>query len=173
MTSGSNDLTVIIPTIGRSSLAAAVASVAAQSVPTGLVVEFDHERTGCGPTLNRAVGLVETDWVLALGDDDELTPDCAALVADNGAGADLIVFQMRYPDGRVLPTVTDPEQLSFGTVGASYAVRTWMARQIGWIDEPCTPTLAEDWEMIFAVRNLGHRVKVIPRVAYLVRPATV
>ena len=142
-------------------------SVRAQTVACELVVERDPERTGCGPTLNRALAKVTTRWVATLGDDDTLTPDFAEQIQDQDA--DLLVFQMCYANGTVLPTVTDPADLHFGGVGCSYAVKTDVARRIRWIAEPCTPTLAEDWEMIRAVRDSGGIVRVIPRVVYRVR----
>jgi hypothetical protein len=162
-------LTVIIPTIGRDSLGRAVGSVGAQTVPAVALVEHDPDLTGCGPTLNRALLKVLTPWVATLGDDDSLCPEFAAVVLAE-PDADLAIVQMRYPDGLVLPMVTDPDELQFGSVGCSYAVRTEVVRDVGgWIDEPCTPSLAEDWELIRAVRDGGGRVRVVPRVLYRVK----
>lgn len=165
-------LTVIVPTIGRESLGRAVHSVARQSVPTECVVEADFGRTGCGPTLNRAVGRVSTPWVATMGDDDALDPLYAQTLAEQPLDdLDLVVFQMRYPDGTVLPTVSDPEALRHGGVGCSYALRTRLAHTVGWIGEPSRPYFNEDWEMLSAVRELGGRIAVVPRVMYYVRHA--
>lgn len=162
-------LTVVIPTLGRPSLDRAVGSVLEQTVPCELVVEYDREVTGCGPTLNRALPKVNTRWVATLGDDDTLTPDFAELLAAQDQAADLIVFQMRYEDGQVLPVVSDPSLLKLGGVGCSYAVKTEVARRIGWMDTPCTSTTAEDWEMIRMVRDNGGVIKIVPEVVYRVR----
>lgn len=118
--------------------------------------------------LNRMLTRVITPWVHTLGDDDTLEPNFAELLAAQDQDADLIVFQMLYEHGRVLPDTTDPDRLTFGGVGCSYAVKTETARRIGWIREPCTPTLAEDWEMIRSVREVG-TVRVVPQVVYRVK----
>lgn len=162
-------LSVLIPTIGRPTLSRARRSVLGQTVPCELMLGFDLKRTGCGPTLNRLLRHVQTPWVSTLGDDDALTSDFAELVQEHHESADLLVFQMQYSDGSVLPTVTDPAKWEHGDVGASYAVKTDFARRVGWITEPCVPGYAEDWEMIDAVRAIG-TVLVVPKVAYLVRP---
>ena len=163
-------LTVLLPTIGRPTLSRAIDSVLAQTVPCDLIVEHDTERIGAGPMLNRMLPRVDTPWVSTFADDDMLEPHFAALLAEQDQAADLIVFQMRYQGGGVLPTVADPAELTFGAVGCSYAVKAEVARRIGWLAEPCTPTLAEDWQMISAVRDTGGTIRIVPQVAYLVRP---
>lgn len=164
-------LTVLIPTIGRPTLARAMQSVASQTVPTACVVEHDPERTGCGPTLNRALPKVATPWVATMGDDDALHPQYAELLASlDHSSVDLFVFRMEYPDGSRLPLATTAADLRFGQVGCSYAVRTDLVRELGgWIDEPCSPVLAEDWELIQAARRAGARIEVVHRVVYYVR----
>lgn len=167
-------LTVLIPTIGRRTLPRAMKSVTDQTVPTSLVVVQDHDRTGTGPTLNRGLSLVETDWVATMGDDDVLHPAFAESLAAYVRiydRLDLVVFQMQYRDGRVLPSELSPASWFHGDVGASYAVRTEVAREVGFLDVPSRPGgPSEDWEMISAVRDRGDRVLVVPVVRYFVRP---
>lgn len=164
-----NLLTVLLPTIGRLTLLRAIDSVHVQTVPCDLIVEHDEDRIGAGPMLNRMLPRVTTPWVHTFADDDTLEPTFAQLLAAQDQAADLIVFQMRYQDGAVLPTVTDPRELRFGVVGCSYAVKTEVARRVGgWIAEPCTPSLAEDWEMIRNVRDAGGDIRVVPEVVYRV-----
>ena len=162
-------LTVLLPTLGRPTLQRAIESVEAQTIPCDLIVEHDTDRIGAGPMLNQMLPKVKTPWVHTLGDDDTLEPHFAALLAAQDQDADLIVFQMRYDGGGVLPTVTDPTQLRFGEVGCSYAVKTDVARRHGWIAEPCTNMLAEDWEMIRSVRDNGGVIRIVPEVVYRVR----
>lgn len=162
-------LTVLLPTTGRSTLERAVESVRAQTVPCDLIVERDTDGIGAGPMLNRMLPGVTTTWVHTFADDDTLEPTFAELLAAQDQAADLIVFQMRYESGLVLPTVTDPAHLRFGAVGCSYAVKTDVARRVGWIRKPCTPSLAEDWEMIRTVRDNGGVIKIVPQVVYRVR----
>jgi hypothetical protein len=165
-----NLLTVLLPTVGdRLSLERAIASVRAQTVPCDLIVEYDPDRTGAGPTLNRALRGVETPWVATFADDDVLDPAFAGMLSAQDQAADLVVFQMRYESGLVLPMVTRPEDLRFGSVGCSYAVKTEVARRIGFLDVPCSNNLAEDWEMIRAVREMGGDIRIVPEVAYYVK----
>jgi hypothetical protein len=164
-----NLLTVLLPTLGRPTLQRAIASVEAQTVPCDLLVEHDTERIGAGPMLNQMLPRVATPWVSTFADDDTLETTFAELLAAQDQSADLIVFQMRYEGGSVLPTVTDPAELRFGGVGCSYAVKASVARRYGWITEPCTNMLAEDWEMIRSVRDNGGVIRIVPEVAYRVR----
>lgn len=159
------DLTVLLPTLGEraDTLARAVASVAAQTRPCDLIVSHDTERIGAAAMLNRMVAGVQTPWVHTLGDDDTLLPDFAALVEEQSDWqADLIVFQMAYEDGRVLPITTNPDALCVGAVGCSYVVRTEVARRVRWVDGP------EDWNMVSAVRDIG-TVRIVPEIVYRVR----
>lgn len=156
-----SDLTVLLPTLGRSTLGRAVASVAAQTRPCDLIVAHDAEQIGQNRMLNRMLDGVRTPWVHTLGDDDTLEPHFAELLAAQVWDVDLIVFQMRYEDGRVLP---EGQNLFFGGVGCSYAVKTEVARRMGgWPLDVC-----EDWGMIGAVLETG-TVRVVPEVVYRVR----
>lgn len=157
---------MLLPTIGRPSLERAVRSVQAQTVQCELMVWHDIDRIGPGSMLNRMLPFVRTPYVHTMGDDDTLEPRFAELLASQDQDADLVVFQMRYADGTVLPAVTDPKHLAFGAVGCSYAVKTEVARRVGgWVT---APGVAEDWEMIAAVRELG-TVRIVPEVVYRVR----
>lgn len=54
----------------------AVASVYAQTLPADrLAMAVDYDREGAAATRNRALELVETEWVAFLDSDDELYPD--------------------------------------------------------------------------------------------------
>lgn len=163
-------LTVIIPTTGRDSLKYAVQSVERQTVETKIVVEYDWAYTGTGPTLNRGLTHVETEWVCALGDDDTIAPWFAERLEEY-QDADMVIFQLQYPDGQKLPFTTNVDALIFGSVGSSYAIKTELVWKLGgWIDEPCDDTLAEDWTIIEMARDSGATIIVVPEVAYYVRP---
>lgn len=159
-------ITVLIPTVGRSTLQRAVNSVLAQTVPCDLRVAYDADRLGPGPMLNRMIEGVSSRWTAGLADDDSLEPRFAELVAQQPQDVDMLVFQMRYANGSVLPATTDPAALHYGGVGASYVVKTEMARTVGWINEPYPA--AEDWPMVSAVRDRG-TVLVVPEVVVRVR----
>lgn len=159
-------VTVLIPTLGRPTLQKAAASVTAQTMECATFIMWDEVGIGSGPMLNRMLPHVKTRWVATMGDDDALEPTFAATVAKQDQDADLIIFQMRYADGKVLPTVTRPQDLTFGEVGCSYIVKTDVARQVGWMTEPG----CEDWEMINQVRGRGLDVRIVPQVVYHIRP---
>jgi hypothetical protein len=164
--------TIVIPTIARWTLQRAIDSARAQTVPCELIVEHDPDRTGCGPTLNRALKRVQTEWFGPVADDDVLLPTFAERTLEHAETADMVVFQMRYPDGRVLPMVTEADELAFGQVGGTFAMRTALAREIGYMNGQSGHfgALAEDWEMISAVRSRGGRITVVPEVQFLVNP---
>jgi hypothetical protein len=163
-------LTAIIPTIERPSLVRAIRSVRWQTVATTLLVERDPSRTGTASTLNRALPKVETDWVCTLGDDDVLDPHFAEWLTMHADQVDLLIFLMRFPNGFTIPPTQDVAELKHGLVGASYAVRTELVRELGgWHKAPPEvrrETSSEDWMMIATARDMGARLRVVPQVAY-------
>ena len=86
-------ITVVVPTLPeRATLERALASVAAQTLPCLVRVEYDPDHTGAAATRNRALALVETEWVAFLDDDDELRPDHLRKCARHArlTGADVV-----------------------------------------------------------------------------------
>lgn len=72
------DITVIIATIPERAhlVGRAVESVARQNLkPSKVIVTFDNEMAGAGPTRNKALYDVTTEWVAFLDDDDEFLPE--------------------------------------------------------------------------------------------------
>lgn len=88
-------ISVVIPTIpGREeSLQRAIASAHAQTYPAAAVhVVLDTQRQGAAHTRNKALELVDTEWVAFLDDDDELKPHHLKACARHAAltGADVV-----------------------------------------------------------------------------------
>lgn len=164
--------TIVIPTIARWTLQRTIDSARAQTIPCAIVVEHDPDRTGCGPTLNRALDRVETEWFGPVADDDVLCNDFAERTLEHAAYADMVVFQMLMKDGRVLPETMDPAELMFGSVGGTFAMRTSLAREIRYMNGQSGHNYAraEDWEMIQAVRGRGGRIVVVPEIMFVVNP---
>lgn len=113
-------VTVAIPTIpGRERLLdRALVSIDAQTRrPDHVVIEADPDGTGAGPTRNRALERVTTDWVAWLDDDDELLSDHLDVCLQTAAttGADLIYpyFEMVDEPG-VTPHDRDPLAVARG-----------------------------------------------------------
>lgn len=162
----------MIPTIARWTLQRTIDSARAQTVPCEVIVEHDPERTGCGPTLNRALARVESEWFGPVADDDVLMPTFAERTLEHADTADMVIFQMQHPQFGILPIVTDPWDLAFGQVGGTFAMRTDLAREIGYMDGQSGHfgAPAEDWEMVSAVRDRGGRIVIVPEVQFLVNP---
>lgn len=171
-------LTIIIPTIGRESLAEAIDSVNRQTIPTAIAVEWDPHRTGIGPTMNRALARVTTPWVGNLDDDDWLDPHYSEWLTktlQRHPNLDMVIFRMRRvvngtPKTLPPPHITTPDQLEYGNVGTSYAMRTELARRYPYVRENRSIGYFPDWEMIHTLRDNGHQILIVTHVAYNVRP---
>jgi Glycosyl transferase family 2 len=71
------DVTFVIPSIPprEALLKRAIKSIVDQSYSAdhiGIIVEVDHDHAGAGPTRQRALEQVQTEWVAFLDDDDQL-----------------------------------------------------------------------------------------------------
>jgi hypothetical protein len=167
-----SNFTIVIPTIARWTLQRSIDSARAQTVPCELVIEHDPDRTGCGPTLNRALTRVRTEWFGPVADDDVLMPSFAERTLEHADTADMVIFQMQHPAYGVLPMTTDPQELCFGQVGGTFAMRTQLAKEIGYMNGHSghNGALAEDWEMVSKVRAGGFRIIIVPEVMFLVSP---
>jgi glycosyltransferase involved in cell wall biosynthesis len=76
--------TVVIPSIPPRTklLSRALASVAAQTEPAcAVAIAYDDQKQGAGPTRNRALKMVTTEWTAFLDDDDEMLPNHIELLA--------------------------------------------------------------------------------------------
>ena len=172
-------ITILIPTVGRKSLAPAIDSVNRQTVPCSYIVEWDKDGIGAGPTMNRGLLRVQTPWAGNLDDDDLLDPRYVELFLETLAAnplEDMIIFRMqRIVNGvpKVLPPahISHPAELMYGNVGKSFALRTELARRYGYIKAERDKGIIEDWEMIDTVRAVGHTIVLSPHVGYHVNPS--
>lgn len=87
--------TLVLPTIKprRDMREKAIRSAEAQTLPfTEILVEFDRDREGAGPTRTRGMMKVETEYTAFLDDDDELYPQHHQTLMDCAleTGADLV-----------------------------------------------------------------------------------
>lgn len=166
-------LTVVIPTtLERPSLAWAIESVREQIIPTELLVISDVEHTGIGPTMNRAMQLVRTTHVAFLGDDDVIDTAMHHWFTQMDEDSDLFIFSMRYRNGTVIPQTTDPYELTFGSVGASFVAKSNVVRRFPFIHEDIDNHIHEDWTFIEQVRHAGLKIQVVPTVAWLIGVST-
>lgn len=166
-------ITVVIPTLSdRTTLARAVASVEAQSLPAAVLVEYDWEREGAAATRNRALTVVETEWTAFLDDDDELKPNHLRACARHArlTGADVV-----YPGYDVVGG-DDPINC-FGIpfdatllprrnfIPVTTLCRTDLVRQVGGFqphpDEYGNP--CEEWGLWLALVEAGARFSHLPQ----------
>ncbi len=87
--------TVVIPSISPRTklLARALRSVADQTEPAcAVAIAYDDQQQGAGPTRNRALRMVTTEWTVFMDDDDELLPNHIDLLykASVETGADVV-----------------------------------------------------------------------------------
>lgn len=202
----------VTPTVGRDTLARTAGSVLAQTdhdwewiiaddadPATRLdrsrwagdlphVWRYSAGRTGsAGLTRNAAIAHALGDWVAFVDDDDALHPGYVERLRghhDDGL-AEVVVFGMRYRDGRVLPDPAEP-WLEHGRVGISFAVRGhWLADWRGGLgtvvrggggkyfvrEDLARPGRHgnEDICLLKDLEEAGARISVDPRVSYYVR----
>lgn len=156
-------LTIIIPTIGRSTLFRAVESVEAQTIPTKYVVQVDEVENGAAITRNQAIQTVQTNWVGFCDDDDYLDPHYHQWLKKYQQTADLVIFQMQRPDGMILPDHTSVNKLAYNWVGISFAIRTELAKAF-----PFKNMVGEDWDMITTMKQAHKNIVIAPEVAYFI-----
>lgn len=155
-------ITIVVPTLGRKSLQKAISSCGDLPV----ITEKDTHRTGEGPTRNRAIQRVRTEWVGFLDDDDELTPDYADRFKEAKEGADVIIFRMRYPDGRILPRVP---QIAYGNVGIAFAVKTDLIKKHPFVKGERSFLKNEDYVALKTLEDAGAKIVFSPHICYLVK----
>ena len=121
--------------------------------------------SGPGPVRNYAVSKADTEWVAFLDDDDALTDDYVSRLAEEGEGADAIVFRMIYTNGNFLPReFMTPHKFSLGHFGVSSAVRRSVFDKIQY-----TRGRGEDYRLIRDIKAAGMCVKFSKYATYLIR----
>ncbi|MFE3450251.1 glycosyltransferase family 2 protein [Nonomuraea sp. NPDC059194] len=152
-------ITVVIPTIGRASLAEAIP----EGVPV-IVVE-DTDRRGPAATRNRGWRQAKTPWVVFLDDvvpgegwPEALTRDLADLPADVGGCQGRI--EVPLPRER---RPTDAERNTAGLARAEWitadmAYRRAVLEQVGGFDERFPRAYREDADLALRVRQAGFRL---------------
>lgn len=158
----------------RPTLTRAVQSILNQTRPVELIVVGDNQKSGAGPTRNRAMQSVRTEWVGFLDDDDVLFPNYAQEMAEHFNHADLILSRILMKGGShggYVPdsSITKPEELKRGEAGMSFTVKTELARQFPFQNE-FEAGNGEDWLFISAIRDAGYKVMLLDMPLYHVRP---
>lgn len=147
----------------------AVASAHAQTFPpAGIAVALDVDRRGAADTRNRALALVETEWVAFLDSDDELYPDHLKLLA---RFARLGQLDVAYPgwDGEdptgMFGQPFDPILLQRANyIPVTTLCRTEAVRDAGGFQDHPDPSgdPCEDWGLWLAMCEHGARFGHLP-----------
>jgi hypothetical protein len=158
-------------------LSRALASVTAQTLaPTAVIVEWDHNRTGAGPTKNRAIEKVTTEWLAMLDDDDAFLPDhleklyrCAM---ETGADVVYPIPRWEIPDGYSANTLRfglpfDPEELRRRPyIPNTVLVRTELVCQVGGFE--CYPGTAwDDYGLFIKLLDAGAKFVHLTEVTWV------
>jgi glycosyltransferase involved in cell wall biosynthesis len=176
-------ITVAIPTIPpREQLfRQACESVVAQTLSAECIsVAVDFDREGAARTRQKALDVVETDWVAFLDDDDRLLPEHLQVLADAAreSGADYL-YSYFYLDQRGKVSEQDP----LGHFGKPFdpdnpqdttitiLVRTELAKAVGFTG-PQTPlqpldVMGEDRRFLFGCLSQGATVLHVPRRTWI------
>ena len=115
----------ITPSLGRNSLHRAIDSLYKQTIPDWrATVCFDRVKPIIEPTdkvnvmtydsptpvqwragaiRNHILSKIDTEWIGLLDDDDSLTPNYIEKLYELKDQADIVVFQMMYDSGKILP----------------------------------------------------------------------
>lgn len=167
-------ITVVIPTIPPRThlLQRAVASVAAQTHPAvAVAIAMDVLKQGAPATRQRALDMVDTQWVAFLDDDDEFMPNHLATLWDAALAhqADYVYSWFDtvplggdpFPQSHYLDPWSDekPRQTTITTL-----VRTELARKIGFASFSETGELVdgqrwgEDWSFTLGCLAAGAKI---------------
>lgn len=154
-------LSIITPTLNRSTLQRTIESVKAQTIPVEHIIRYDIFKDGASKLRNKMIKEAKTTWVGFCDDDDWLDPHYHEWLKEYEKTADAVLFQMKRLDGMILPDHTQRENLTYNWVGISFAVRTSVAKRL-----PFKDMIGEDFDLIERLKK--ERLVIDSRVAYFV-----
>ena len=177
MTRDHHKLSVVIPTIGRETLALCRTALAEQTrSPDEVIVVIDHHRQGAAKTRNEGIARATGDLIAFLDDDTIPPPDwlerlVAALDRYEAAATggtfketdpllDAIRRRRRFPE---------QEQIDqgdwVGNGGNLLIRRQWVdvcLREDGYVFNPFFAGSGEDWELMWRLRKREARMVYVP-----------
>ena len=160
-------ITVVIPSIPprrQVLVERALCSVQAQTLlPDDIVVCFDHDKEGAGPTRTRGLRKVTTEWVAFMDDDDELLPHHLSTLLGHAleTGADVVwPWYEVAPPGNSDPFPPHFFGLQWNPAGPhSFPITTLVRTDVcAGVDfaPPASATCAnEDWTFWLALNERG------------------
>ena len=172
------NITVAIPTLPSRTvlLQRALDSVRAQTYPAAVCVRVDAHRDGAAATRNKALELVDTEYVAFLDDDDVLKPHHLRACARHMAltDADLVYpgFDGEHPTG-MFGKSFDPLLLQRRNyIPVTVLTKTELVRGVGGFEphpdengDPC-----EDWGLWLKLLDAGARFSHLPQRTWIRAP---
>ena len=143
--------------------------------PDQIIIEWDPDRTGIAPTLNRGLARVECEWIARLDDDDFLLQNHIEQLLANSGDADVV-----YPDCLQLGAAHDiggdfdADRLMAANYipGGGSLIRTAAARAVGgWCrpEDPDWHPQYDDWVMWKRLHTAGYRFVHVPQATWVYR----
>jgi GR25 family glycosyltransferase involved in LPS biosynthesis len=183
------EITFIIPTIGRQTLPKTVESLQnLHSTDWKAIIVFDGikptfhtnderikvisidkkgEKNHAGRVRNAGIKLAETNWIGFVDDDDILLPTYIDDFKESLLHKpDVIIFKMLNNDGRILPPV-DATDFYINKVGISFCLKkSCMEKDNIWFK----PSSTEDFDLLNKLRSSGKKIILSDKMNYIVRP---
>ena len=187
MPADQHKISVVIPTMGRETLALCQAALAKQTRPPDeVLVIVDRDRRGAAWARNEGIGRATGD-LIALADDDGIPPPdwlerlvaaldrhTAAVAGGTFQETDPLLDAIRRRHS--LPTVEqlDPGGLVGNTGNILFRRDCLMRceREDGYVFNPLFTGAGEDWELIWRLRKRGARMVWVPNPVTHLRRAT-
>lgn len=152
---------------GAGKLARALQSVMRQTLqPDAIVVVNDTEREGAGPMRQRALDMVDTEWLAWLDSDDEWYPEHLAKLVEAAETTEAVfVFPWFDFDGGFDPLghfglPFDPASPHHTTI--TYLVRTELARRVGFSNDHIHGIYSnEDWGHLLGLCAIAVREELL------------
>ncbi len=189
------EITFIVPTVGRSTLARTLTTIKNQTkanwrcivifdgvnIPKNItdIVKDDNrfsviriDKVGClnhgARVRNEGLKLVKTSWVGFVDDDDALSPYYVEHMNNylsNDITIKCIIFRMMYSDNGVIPKI-DSHTFYEGNVGISFCFNSELLKKGFYF----TPSSCEDYVLLNRIRSSGYKMIISSKIGYLVRP---
>jgi hypothetical protein len=189
------EITFIIPTIGRTTLNRAIASIKNQSktnwhciiifdgidIPANVSTPLKGDKrftivrinkVGClnhgARVRNEGLRLVKSGWVGFVDDDDTLSPYYVEHMNNyllSNSAIKCIIFRMMYSDNNVIPKINSYTFYE-GNVGISFCFSAELLRNGFYF----TPSSCEDYVLLNKIRASRYKIIMSCKIGYFVRP---
>ena len=129
----------------------------------------NHTRNGeAGYVRNRALELVDSEWIGFLDDDDVLSDNYTELLYSKYSEFDLVIFRMHSTiDKAIIPRIERDDDIHFGNVGISFCYKPDR-----FSEPPRFPHngQGEDFHFVDNLIKTGCKYTITDEVCYYVRP---